>query len=155
MNVKTDPKAGFFEQGLLKVLFPRISSMIQSGGRSSAMKPVLYLVSIVLICLWIAPDIKLGENLTLKAVVAMVFCLAVIVALFGFVFLLLKCPEKLQSERYQLAMRRMDIAAQRAGLPPSYVGGDNAIGVTNEEEKSRLLEASGVIVTSGPVAGEN
>ena len=97
----------------LKQLFPRISSIIQSGGRSSAMKPILCVLSLALIGLWIVPS-------ELKIVLAVVFCCCAGVALAAYLVLLFKDPRLLQSEHYQLAMRQMDLASRRIGASPTF-----------------------------------
>ena len=118
----------------LKQFFPRISSMIQSGGRSSAMKPILCVLTLALIALWIVPS-------ELKIVLAVVFCCCAGVALAAYLVLLFKDPRLLQSEHYQLAMRKMDLAAQREGKEPTFIEDE---GVEQVSVRDPLLVGSAV-----------
>ena len=118
---------------ILKLFLPRIFAMIQSGGRSSAIKPLLCLAVFSLGGMWVAPEYILIYNIALKGIFACSFACVVFVALISYIILIFKNPRLLQSEHYQLAMRKMDLAAQRQGTPPSFID-------VNDEAQTETLK---------------
>ena len=111
---------------ILKNLLACCNDMIQSGGRSSAMKPMLYVVAFSFLGMWFSPKDVLFFNVSIKAVVGIVFCISLMAAIIGYFYLLMRDPRLLQSEKYQLSMRRMDIATQRLGKDPEFHLRDNS-----------------------------
>ena len=107
--------------GFVKLFLPKMFSMIQSGGRSSAIKPLLCLDGFTLVGIFLSPEAAQILGLSLKGILVCVFAAISFVALISYLVLIFKDPRLLQSEHYQLAMRRMDIAAQRLGAPPNFV----------------------------------
>ena len=105
----------------MKLFLPKMFSMIQSGGRSSAIKPLLCLVGFTLVGIFLSPESAQIVGLPLKGILVCVFAAISFVTLISYLVLIFKDPRLLQSEHYQLAMRRMDIAAQRLGAPPNFV----------------------------------
>lgn len=102
-------------------LFPKLFSMVQSGGRSSALKPLLCLAALSLVGMFLSPESLSIYGISVKGMFAFTFSLTGVTTLISYVILLFKNPRFLQSEHYQLAMRRMDIAAQQTGTPPNFV----------------------------------
>ena len=104
----------------VKLFLPKMFSMIQSGGRSSVLKPLLCLAGFTLVGIFLSPETMQIFGLPLKGVFACVFAGISCLVLISYLIFIFKDPRLLQSEHYQLAMRRMDIAAQRLGAPPNF-----------------------------------
>ena len=123
--------------------------MMQSGGRSSAMKPVLCAMVLTLIGLRIAPQGIVIVGMELKALMGISFVLVLLVAMGIYVFYSFTNPRLLQSEHYQLAMRKMDLAIQRTGTEPVFIEGSNTNGLSlhdrapdsNKDEEPQLTGA--------------
>ena len=118
---------------LMQFLVPKLSSMIQSGGRSSAMKPMLSIgVVLFLVMVCMPSDVQI-YNVSIKGLLGVAFCVYLIFAIRAYYKILEKDPKLLQSEHYQLSMRQMDLAAQRLGEQPTLQIGIN----TTQNEASR------------------
>lgn len=106
---------------LMQSLVPELLSMIQSGGRSSAMKPMLSIGVVLFLAMVCMPSEVQIYNVPIKGLLGGAFCIYLIFAIRAYYKILEKDPKLLQSEHYQLAMRRMDIAVQRLGTPPDFL----------------------------------
>ncbi len=125
--------------GFVKLFLPKMFSMIQSGGRSSAIKPLLCLAGFTLVGIFLSPEAAQIFGLSLKGILVCIFAAISFVVLISYLILIFKDPRLLQSEHYQLAMRRMDIAAQRLGAPPNF--GD-VIDVAQPQQESLMRNDS-------------
>lgn len=117
----------------VRLFLPKMFSMIQSGGRSSAIKPLLCLAGFTLLGIFLSPESVQIFSLSLKGIFVCVFAVIAFVAMISYLILLFKDPRLLQSEHYQLAMRRMDLASQRMGAPPNFA---DVIDVAPPRQKS-------------------
>ncbi|NKQ09213.1 hypothetical protein [Pseudomonas sp. SST3] len=93
------------------------SRAVESGGRlmvKSALNPILWLCGIITIPTMIAG----GLNPALPSWVIFIGCSPVVVALFGFLFLLFFDRDKLQSEDYQIQKRTIELAQQKGDPQP-------------------------------------
>lgn len=102
------------------------SKAVEAGGRltvKSALNPILWLCGIITIPTLIAgvlyPD--------LSSWIVAVGCSPVVVALFGFLFLLFFDRDKLQSEDYQIKKRTIELAQQKGDPYPLQVDDTKAI----------------------------
>ena len=102
------------------------SKAVEAGGRltvRSALNPILWLCGIITIPRLIAgvlyPD--------LSSWIVAVGCSPVIVALFGFLFLLFIDRDKLQSEDYQIKKRTIELAQQKGDPYPLQVDDTKAV----------------------------
>jgi|TARA_A100001391_G_scaffold198586_1_gene180378 hypothetical protein len=102
------------------------SKAVEAGGRltvRSALNPILWLCGIITIPTLIAgvlyPD--------LSSWIVAVGCSPVIVALFGFLFLLFIDRDKLQSEDYQIKKRTIELAQQKGDPYPLQVDDTKAV----------------------------
>lgn len=103
-----------------------LSKAVEAGGRltvRSALNPILWLSGIITIPTLIAGTFY--PNLS-NWIVA-VGCPPVIVAIFGFLFLLIFDRDKLQSEDYQLKKRSLEFAQQKGDALPHEVIDTQAI----------------------------
>lgn len=97
-----------------------VTRIAEAGGRlrvKSALNPVLWLCLIVTF-----PSITCFPFLSQPPVWLIVLAfLPLITAIFGFIYLLLKDPDKLQSEDYQLRKRELEIIEEkgRPSVPAS------------------------------------
>jgi len=98
--------------------FPHIASALKSGGRSSAMQPALFIALFALLGMWLVPSELLIFSISVKALLALVFCVVMLSVIAGFAYLLFTNPRLLQSEKYQLAMRQMDMEIAVKGKLP-------------------------------------
>ena len=106
----------------LQWITPRLSDMIQSGWRSSAMKPLLCADAILFLIVWIMPESVNFLDISVKGILGLMSCLMMLLTAIAFFILLFKDRKCLQSEHFQLSMRRMDLDAQRLGGPLSGIG---------------------------------
>jgi hypothetical protein len=139
------------------------NNIIQSGGRSSALKPLLCLSVFAIIGMWLTPESIAIKDFPFKGVFVFAFALIVCVALISYIILIFKAPRLLQSEHYQLAMRRMDLAAQQLGKDPDFqIGNDTSQAILLnrevETESKSVPEhrdaGEGVIPSEVPYVGE-
>lgn len=137
---------------MLNALFPKLFSMMQSGGRSSVMKPILYVMVCALIGLWISPSEIVVLGMALKAIMGVSFVATLFVAVGAYVFYSYKNPRLLQSEHYQLAMRKMDLATQRIGTEPTFVEGSNTDGIAIHDTVSYSNKNAKLILTGTEVS---
>lgn len=97
-----------------------ISKLVEAGGNlkvKSALNPILWMCGIVSspIVTYIVFSPKLDAW---KVIVLLIFASVPILAtLFGFLYLLLNDPDKLQSEEYQIKKRSLEIIEQKGQLP--------------------------------------
>lgn len=110
-------------------LFTKLSAMTQSGGRSSAMRPMLCLVGLSFLAIFVTPDIDIVKGLSLKVVPVGMFFVSAVAAIVAYFMLLSRNPRYLQSENFQLVMRQYDYASQQLGHP---------IALTPTEDASEL-----------------
>ena len=93
------------------------SKAVESGGRltvKSALNPILWLCGIITI-----PTLVAGAVHPLLPIwVIAIGCSPVVVALFGFLFLLFFDRDKLQSEEFQIRKRTIEMAQQKGDLMP-------------------------------------
>ncbi len=93
---------------------------VDSGGRlrvKSALNPILWLCALVSI-----PTLASGAwNPSQPSWVSIVGCAPIVVAMFGFLFLLFFDRDKLQSEDFQLKKRTIELAQQKGETRPSAV----------------------------------
>ena len=111
---------------IIQRLMPKLMSMIQSGGKSSAMKPMLSLGVVLFLAMVCMPSDVQIYNVSIKGLLGVAFCVYLIFAIRAYYKILEKDPKLLQSEHYQLSMRQMDLAAQQLGRAPDYHIGDNS-----------------------------
>lgn len=111
---------------LIQFLVPKLSSMIQSGGKSSAMKPMLSIGVVLFLAMVCMPSGEQIYNVSIKGFLGVVFSVYLAFAIRAYYKILEKDPKLLQSEHYQLSMRQMDLAAQQLGRAPDYHIDDNA-----------------------------
>lgn len=93
------------------------SKAVESGGRltvRSALNPILWLCGIITIPTLVAGS--LHPNLPIWVIA--IGCSPVVVALFGFLFLLFFDRDKLQSEDYQIKKKTMEFAQQKGDSSP-------------------------------------
>ncbi len=102
------------------------SKAVEAGGRltvRSALNPILWLSGIITIPTLIAgvlyPEISTW--------IVAVGCSPVVVALFGFLFLLFFDRDKLQSEDYQIKKRTIELAQQKGDPHPLQIDETQAI----------------------------
>lgn len=107
-------------------LFTKLSAMTQSGGRSSAMRPILCLVGLSFLAILVTPDIIVTGGISLKVVPVGIFFVSTFAAIVAYFRLLAKDPRYLQSENFQLVMRQMDYASQQLGQPVALATIENA-----------------------------
>lgn len=109
------------------------SKVVEAGGRltvKSALNPILWLCGIITI-----PTLAAGTFYPhLATWIVAVGCAPVIVALFGFLFLLFFDRDKLQSEDYQIKKRTIELAQQKGDAYPLLV--DSEAAVENPDSKS-------------------
>lgn len=93
------------------------SKAVESGGRltvRSALNPILWLCGIITI-----PTLVAGTlNPQLPTFIIVIGCSPVVVALFGFLFLLIYDRDKLQSEDYQIRKRTIELSQQKGDPYP-------------------------------------
>ena len=102
-----------------------LSKAVEAGGRltvRSALNPILWLSGIITIPTLIAGTLYPE----LSAWIVAIGCAPVVVALFGFLFLLFFDRDKLQSEDYQLRKRTIELTQQKGDSHPIEVN-PNAI----------------------------
>lgn len=110
-----------------------LSKAVEAGGRltvRSALNPILWLSGIITIPTLIAGT--LYPNLS--SWIVAVGCSPVIVALIGFLFLLIFDRDKLQSEDYQLKKRSLEFAQQKGESLPHEI--KNIPAIENPEYKA-------------------
>lgn len=93
------------------------SRAVESGGKlmvRSALNPILWLCAIITVPTLLAGAIRPS----LPWWVTAVGCSPVVVALFGFIFLLLFDRDKLQSEEFQIKKRTIELAQQKSDPAP-------------------------------------
>lgn len=97
-----------------------LTKAVESGGRltvKSALNPILWLCGIITI-----PTLVAGTfHPQLAGWIVAVGCSPVVVALFGFLFLLFVDRDKLQSEDYQIKKRTIELAQQKGDPQPTMV----------------------------------
>ena len=102
------------------------SKAVEAGGRltvRSALNPILWLCGIITI-----PTLIAGVLYSdLSSWIVAVGCSPVIVALFGFLFLLFIDRDKLQSEDYQIKKRTIELAQQKGDPYPLQVDDTKAV----------------------------
>ncbi|MNJ57348.1 hypothetical protein D3C77_529340 [compost metagenome] len=109
------------------------SKAVDAGGRirvRSALNPILWLCAIVSI-----PVLAAGAFLPVPTWVATAGCAPIAAAVFGFMYLLLTDPDKLQSEDYQLKKRTMELAQQKGQIQPTLI---NDYITTNNHETKKI-----------------
>lgn len=135
---------------LMRCLMPRLLSMIQSGGRSSAMKPMLSIGVVLFLAMVFMPNDVQIYNVSIKGLLGVAIVVYLIFAIRAYNKIFEKDPKLLQSEHYQLSMRQMDLAAQQTGRAPDYYIGDNASQVMlldgQQETKERVEANFGSII---------
>lgn len=102
------------------------SKAVESGGRlmvKSALNPILWLCGIITIPTLIAG----GLHPQLPVWIVAIGCAPVVVALFGFLFLLFFDRDKLQSEEYQIQKRTIELAQQKGDPYPLEINQDAII----------------------------
>lgn len=102
------------------------SKAVEAGGRltvKSALNPILWLCGIITIPTLIAGTLYPE----LSSWIVAIGCSPVIVALFGFLFLLFFDRDKLQSEDYQIKKRTIELAQQKGDPYPLEVDSRAAI----------------------------
>jgi hypothetical protein len=96
------------------------SKVVDAGGRltvKSALNPILWLCGIITI-----PTLVAGTFYSeLATWIVAVGCAPVVVALFGFIFLLFFDRDKLQSEDFQIKKRTIELAQQKGDAHPLVV----------------------------------
>lgn len=111
-----------------------LSRAVESGGRltvRSALNPILWLCGIITI-----PTLIAGTFYpALSTWIVAIGCAPVVVALFGFLFLLFFDRDKLQSEDYQIKKRTIELSQQKGDPYPIEVNERAAI----ENPDSNLL----------------
>ena len=124
---------------LIQMLVPKLSAMIQSGGRSSAMKPMLCIGVVLFFAMVCMPSAVEIYGLSVKGALGAAFLGYILCATLAYFILLFKDPKLLQSEHYQLSMRRMDLAAQQLGRAPDFhMGNDSSQAILLEDEKEKV-----------------
>lgn len=74
------------------------------------------LTSLIWIICALSPVLMLSfntESIVLQIIISTAFSLMILIFCAAFIYFMLKDPERLQSEKYQLEKRRLDIAAQK------------------------------------------
>ena len=102
---------------------------VESGGRltvKSALNPILWLCALISV-----PTIAVNAWTTLPLWISIVGCAPILMAMFGFMFLLFIDRDKLQSEDYQLKKRSLELVEQK-GDSTAYVVLNDAL-TTNPE----------------------
>lgn len=92
---------------------------METGGRltvKSALNPILWLCGLISI-----PTISANAFWTLPLWISIIGCAPIIMAMFGFMFLLFVDRDKLQSEDYQLKKRSLEIVEQKGDVMPRLV----------------------------------
>ena len=116
------------------------SKVVDAGGRltvRSALNPILWLCGIITI-----PTLIAGTFYpTLSSWIVAIGCSPVIVALFGFLFLLFFDRDKLQSEDYQIKKRTIELAQQKGDPHPLQV--DSRMAIENPDRPSLPHEKGG------------
>lgn len=107
---------------LLRWITPSLSDMIQSGWRSSAIKPILCADTILFLIVWIMPESVVFYGISVKGILGLMSCLMMLLTAIAFFILLFIDRKCLQSEHFQLSMRQMDLDAQRLGGPLTGIG---------------------------------
>ena len=102
------------------------SKVVDAGGRltvKSALNPILWLCGIITI-----PTLVAGTLYPeLSTWIVAIGCAPVVVALFGFLFLLFFDRDKLQSEDYQIRKRTIELSQQKGEPYPIQVDSNSAI----------------------------
>jgi len=102
------------------------SKVVEAGGRltvKSALNPILWLCGIITI-----PTLVAGTLYPqLSNWIVAIGCSPVVVALFGFLFLLFVDRDKLQSEDYQIRKRTIELAQQKGDPVPYQIDSHAAI----------------------------
>ncbi len=110
-----------------------LSKAVEAGGRltvRSALNPILWLSGIITI-----PTLVAGTFYpNLSSWIVAVGCSPVIMAIFGFLFLLIFDRDKLQSEDYQLKKRSLEFAQQKGESLPQEI--DNIPAIENPDFKA-------------------
>ncbi|MFT0696717.1 hypothetical protein ACDX34_21765 [Acinetobacter bereziniae] len=99
---------------------------METGGRltvKSALNPILWLCALISI-----PTISANVFWTLPVWISIIGCSPIIMAMFGFMFLLFFDRDKLQSEDFQLKKRSLELVEQKGDITPRLI--------TNEEVTS-------------------
>lgn len=102
------------------------SKAVEAGGRltvKSALNPILWLCGIITIPTLIA-GVLYPE---LSTWIVAIGCAPVVVALFGFLFLLFFDRDKLQSEDYQIKKRTIELSQQKGDPYPLEINPKAAI----------------------------
>lgn len=94
-----------------------LDSMGKFIRRNSAMGPFLLIVSIVGLLLLLMPSDVEVCGVSLKGLAFVLFFLVVIWCLLIGSYFAVKKPRFLQSERFQLSVHKMDLAAAEKGIP--------------------------------------
>lgn len=105
---------------------------VEAGSRltvKSALNPILWLCAIVSI-----PTLLISAWKDLPTWMAVIGFSPIVAAIFGFIILVFKNPDKLQSEHHQQEMRKLDLIEQK-GDPKAYVVGVETL-VTNPRLKA-------------------
>ncbi len=90
------------------------------------MKPMLCIGVVLFFAMVCIPSAVEIYGLSVKGALGAAFLVYILCAILAYFILLFKDPKLLQSEHYQLSMRRMDLAAQQLGRAPDYHISDNA-----------------------------
>jgi hypothetical protein len=102
---------------------------METGGRltvRSALNPILWLCGLISI-----PTISANVFWTLPLWISIIGCAPIVMAMFGFMFLLIFDRDKLQSEDFQLKKRSLELVEQKGDSSPRLI--TNEILTTNPD----------------------
>lgn len=117
-----------------------LSKAVEAGGRlivRSALNPILWLCGIITIPTLVAGTLYPEISTWIVAIGSA----PVLVALFGFLFLLFFDRDKLQSEDYQIRKRTIELAQQKGDLHPLQI--DDSAAIENPDLPSPPHEGGG------------
>ena len=103
------------------------------------MKPMLSIGVVLFLSMVCMPSDVQIYTVPIKGLLGGAFCIYLIFAIRAYYKILEKDPKLLQSEHYQLSMRRMDLAAQQLGRAPDFhMGNDSSQAILLEDEKEKV-----------------
>lgn len=94
---------------IVKILSEHNAKM--SGGKKNVLSPLIWAFSVVLMALLVSAHLRIDT--TIVYVLIGVLCLIVVAFTVGFFYFMIKDPERLQSEKYRIEKKRLDIEARK------------------------------------------
>ena len=93
---------------IVKILSEHNAKM--SGGKKNVLSPLIWAFSVVLMALLVSAHLRIDT--TIVYVLIGVLCLIVVAFTVGFFYFMIKDPERLQSEKYRIEKKRLDIEGE-------------------------------------------